>query len=115
MEIADDQKHHSGYSSSAGISLKQWSYLAVAVDRETKEIKFYINGKLDVTCKLPASFSGSVDVPGRELTLGSNWQSFIGLIDEVKFHKRILTADEVSKEYDRLKTKYADAEYKIVE
>ncbi len=67
----------------------------------------------DVWARL--AFTGSLDVAGRELYLGSTWQPFTGLLGEVKLHKRGLTAEEIAKENDTQKARYADASYRILE
>lgn len=115
LELADSDKHSFACSSDAGLPLKRWSHLAVVVDRDVREVRFTVNGKPDVTRPIPASFTGSLDVAGCDLYLGSTWQPFTGLLGEVKLYKRGLTAEEIAKEYDTQKARYADASYRILE
>ncbi len=115
MEIADNEKNHFGCNSNVVIPLKEWSHLTVTVNRSSKDISFYINGALDVTHKLPATFNGLLDVAGEELFLGSSWQPYIGLLDEIKLYKRTLTPAEIAGTYSGEKARHSDNKYRIVE
>ena len=56
-----------------------------------------------------------LDVDGADLLIGSNWHPFIGLLDEVKIYRRVLTAKEIEASYEKEKRKRASAEYELVE
>lgn len=115
LELADSEKHHFGCTSNAGLPLKRWSHLAVVIDRSARDVRFYINGKPDASRPLPASFTGSLDVAGQDLYLGSTWQPLTGLLDEVKLYKRGLTAAEIAADYAAQHARYAEASYRILE
>jgi len=92
-----------------------WTHLAIVVDRANRKVNYYLNGVLDTTQGVPAEFKGSLSIEGNDLTIGSTWQSFIGLLDEVKIYKRALPAAEVKASYAKEKGNRTSAEYKLVE
>jgi len=56
-----------------------------------------------------------LDVAGGELSIGSSWQSFVGLLDDVKIYQRVLTESEVKASYEKEKSNRTDAAYQLVE
>jgi hypothetical protein len=85
------------------------------VDRANRKTRYYFNGRLDSAQDIPATFTGPLDVEGGDLSIGSGWHPFIGLLDEVKIYKRALTQAEISASYAREKGNRASAEYEILE
>ena len=92
-----------------------WTHLAVVVDRTNGKVRYYLNGVLDSTPGIPAEFTGSLDVEGRDLSIGCSWHPFIGLLDELKIYKRALTEAEIKASYEKEKGKRTRAEYDVVE
>ncbi|MCL4202531.1 MAG: right-handed parallel beta-helix repeat-containing protein [Pirellulaceae bacterium] len=114
LEMADSNRISRVSRTQAGIPENAWSHVAVVVDRTGRQVRFYLNGRLDSAHELPANFTGALDVPA-ELTLGSTWQPFIGLLDEVRIFKRTLDEAEIKAGYEREKVRRTSAEYRLVE
>jgi hypothetical protein len=55
-----------------------------------------------------------LDVPA-DLTIGSTWQPFIGLLDEVRIFKRTLDEAEIKAAYEREKGRRDSVEYRVIE
>jgi hypothetical protein len=53
-------------------------------------------------------------VTGGELSIGSRWQPFVGLLDEVKVFKRVLTEDEIKASYEQEKGNRTSTTYQLV-
>jgi hypothetical protein len=92
-----------------------WTHLVVVVDRAHAKTRYYINGKLDSVQNIPPTFRGSLDVEGGDLSLGSSWQPFVGLLDEVKIYKRVLSESEINASYEKEKGNRSSAAYHLVE
>jgi hypothetical protein len=92
----------------------QWAHVAVVGNRKRGDVSFYINGILDSLHGVPPAL-GSLDVEGKELTIGSTWQPFIGLIDEVKIYKRALSPEEIEASYSKQKAMHSGTNYKAAE
>jgi hypothetical protein len=91
-----------------------WSHFAVVADRTQGKIRYYLNGKLDSAGGIPPGFTGSLDVDG-DLSIGSRWQPFLGMLDEVKIFRRALTEDEIRASYEKEKGRRGQAGYEIIE
>ena len=84
---------------------------ALLVSSETA----YFNGELDTVLDIPATFNGALDVSGRDFSIGSRWHPFVGMIDEVRLYKRVLSAVEIRADFDKEKGKRTSNGYKLVE
>jgi len=114
LEMADSNRVSRTSRTQAGIPEHAWSHVAVVADRTNSRVRFYLDGQLDSSHELPANFTGSLDTPA-DLTIGSSWQPFIGLLDEVRIFKRALGEAEIKAAYEREKGRRASVEYRIVE
>lgn len=110
LEMADSNRVSRVSRTQAGLAEHAWTHLAVVVDRAQRQVRFYLDGQQDSTHELPAGFTGTLDVPA-DLTIGSTWQPFIGLLDEVKIFRRALTEAEIKAAYERAKDHRVSAEY----
>ncbi|MDA3926965.1 MAG: right-handed parallel beta-helix repeat-containing protein [Kiritimatiellae bacterium] len=115
VEMVDDNKAGASGLSAGMISLNKWTHLAVVVDRTNAQIRFFIDGVLDSTRKISSSFTGSLDVKDGSLSIGSNWQPFIGMLDEIKIYKRVLAESEITAGWEKEKSLRVNTAYEIVE
>ena len=92
-----------------------WTHLVVVVDRGNGKTKYYFNGGLDSTQNIPSAFTGALDVAGGQLSIGSSWQPFVGLLDEVKIYKRALTESEIKASYEKERGNRTNAAHQLVE
>jgi hypothetical protein len=115
VEMVDDNKAGASGLSAGMISLNTWTHLAVVVDRTNAQIRFFIDGVLDSTRKISSSFTGSLDVKDGSLSIGSNWQPFIGMLDEIKIYNRVLAESEITAGWEKEKSLRVNTAYEIVE
>ena len=94
-----------GGSSATGIATGQWAYVALVCDRARGRVETYINGVSQGISELLPHFEGEFSLGG-ELTLGSGWHNYWGLMDEVRVYRRALTRSAVKAEYARLKSAF---------
>lgn len=115
LEMLDANRASGTTRASGTIPENAWTHFAVVVDRANAKVRYYLNGRLDSTRDLPSGFTGSLDVKGGELQIGSRWQPFIGLLDEVKLYKRTLSDDEITGSYEKTKANHTSTDYRIAE
>ncbi len=83
-----------------------WTHVALVCDRSAGRIEGYVNGVSDRAAALGADFAGDFSL-GDQLTVGSTWQNFFGVVDEVQFYRRALEGREVRREFLRLRDRFA--------
>ena len=110
MEIVDANRVSGTTVSQGAVKEREWTHLAVIVDRAHAQTRYYLNGKLDSARALPATFTGNLDMAGKSFTTG-NWQPFIGLLDEVRVFTRALTEAEIAARYGATRGTYTRAEF----
>lgn len=91
-----------GGGAAVGLTLDTWAHVALVCDRNASQVELYIDGARQGLNMFPRDFAGDF-VLGGELTLGSGWHNYWGLMDEVRIHLRALTQAEVRAEFARLK------------
>jgi hypothetical protein len=95
-----------GASSSQKVEAGAWAQVAVVCDRENRRIWSYVNGYARQAAEIAADFTGDF-VLGGDLTVGSPWHNYWGLMDEVRIYRRALPKSEVQENFDQLKEIYA--------
>ncbi len=115
VELVDGNKAGCRSQQSGAVPENAWTLVTVVVDRAKRQVRYYLNGALDCAREIPATFTGPVDVAGKDLTIGSNWHPFLGMLDEVRIFKRALTEAEIKATYEREKGQRTSAAYKLVE
>ncbi|MFF7780009.1 LamG domain-containing protein [Streptomyces tanashiensis] len=103
---------HIGVSSKVQATLGVWTHLAGSYNPDTKEVRFYVNGKLQGTKVVAGSWSatGPFNI-GRNLWAGTRTSPFKGSVDEVTVWQCLLTDGEVKDEARSLiNESYAGAE-----
>ena len=77
-------------------ALKNFIFHHVAITRTGTSVTFYLDGTLDGVFKIKQPLP-----PTRGLNISSRGQSFNGLLDELKFYNRVLSAEEIQAEYQK--------------
>lgn len=114
LEMVDDDKGGCSNRPTGTLEENRWTHLAIVVDRSTGETRYYLNGRLDSSQKIPDRFTGKLDVKGGDLSIGSTWQPFIGLLDEVRIYRRALTGEAIASRYEKEKTHYQSTTYRVI-
>jgi sialidase-1 len=115
LEMVDANKARCGNRPNGTIPENAWTHLVIVIDRTGGKTKYYFNGRLDSMQDIPSAFVGALDVAGRALSIGSSWQPFVGLLDEVKIYKRALTDAEIEASYEMERGNRTDTTYELVE
>lgn len=110
-----DGKTSYGARPKGAIAENAWTHLVIAVDRANAKVLTYYNGALDTTSTIPAELKGPVDAEGVDLSIGCDWQPFIGLLDDLKIHRRALSAGEIAASYAQEKPKRTSTACEVVD
>lgn len=100
-----------GGSGGMPLSTGQWAHVALVCDRQKGVVSVYVNGFKQGESRIPPEFRGDFSLGG-ELTLGSSWHNYHGVMDEVSLWRRALTRAEVRAEFARWKEVFGVAESK---
>ena len=87
-------------SAKSSIPLNEWSHVA-AVYEFNKELRFYINGKLDQTHKLEGEIPTSQKDHWFGNRLDGAWP-YKGMLDEFVIYNRVLTEAEIQQDMDQV-------------
>lgn len=112
MEMGDGTGQTATTQSAGGLREREWTHLAIVVDRQRGQTRYYLNGRLDSAPSFPGPFTARLDLAGRSLTTGT-WQPFTGLLDELRIYGRALSEAEVQQHYRALAARYRSARFTI--
>lgn len=114
MEMTDDGRQGGTTSADGFIQLGSWAHLAIVVDRQNRNVRYCLNGRLDSEKQLRSSFAGSLDASGADLVIGASNEGswYRGHVDEVRIFTRTLTDEEIKMSYEKEKDRRPAAEAK---
>ena len=115
LEMVDANKVGCTNRPAGVIPPNAWTHFVVVVERANAKTRYYFNGALDSAQDIPAAFTGALDVEGGDLSIGSSWQPFIGLLNEVKIYRRALAPAEIKASYEKDQGKHSSVAYEAVE
>jgi len=115
IEMRDANRVSCASRPSGAIPENAWTHLVIVVDRANAKTRYYYNGVLDSERAIPAAFTGALDVAGSDLSIGSSWQPFVGLLDEVKIYRRALNLAEIQASYNQQRAARGSAAHEVVE
>ncbi|MBD0378601.1 GH32 C-terminal domain-containing protein [Paenibacillus sp. WST5] len=109
MQLGLGSEWVEAWSENKPLEKNKWSYVVGTYDKAASEIKLYLNGELVTTQKTPKN--ATINPSFSDLLIGKNNQGvllrgtttmnmFNGVMDEVKIHKRALSADEIKEAFD---------------
>jgi hypothetical protein len=78
-----------------------WLHLVAVVDREGKEVRWYVNGELDHRQAIPVEMKGELHAAGRDIAIPSRHKPFRGSISDFRIYRRALSPDEVQDLFDK--------------
>ena len=108
--MRDDQGHTGTTRTTRRVSEKSWTHLAVVVDRENFVTRYFFNGEPAETRAFPRTFTGALDVPGRDLLI-STWRKYVGLVDNLRIAPGAADAKMLQSLYESEKKRYRDTTF----
>ncbi len=96
-----DGSWHDYYSVSE-VPLTGWHHIAVTYDGA--KVRFYLNGTLNddtdnLTTNLPVGGGMKFRIGTREGAIGSSAYAFAGMLDDIRYYNRVLSANEIAEIY----------------
>jgi hypothetical protein len=95
---------NSSTSSNVLVNVSQWTYITVTGSNITKRIEWYKNGTFVENKSISGNWyisSNTTRVPAIGCLPTTTTWCINGSIDNIKLHKRVLSAQEISEEYNR--------------
>lgn len=95
-KIDDTRKGSLTVNTKGKAVIGEWMHIAAVFAVGSKKMKIYMNGTLSGEVAIPETYEFDLQIGTRLASIGSTWQSFAGVIDEVYLYKRALSADEAA-------------------
>jgi outer membrane protein assembly factor BamB len=73
-----------------------WNHLVAVVDRQGKEVSWYVNGVLDSRHAIPETMNEGLHAAGRDIGIPSAHKPFRGSVRDLRIYRRTLDADRVA-------------------
>jgi len=86
----------------ASVESGGWSHLTVAVDRQAREVIWYVNGVQDSRHPIPAGMTSGLNATGSDIAIPSRHNPFSGLVSDFRIYGRALGPDRIRKIYDEM-------------
>lgn len=72
------------------LSIGAWRHLAAVVDRQGKEVRWYLDGKFDGRQAIPATMTAGLHGGGSGISIPSNHQPFRGMLRDFRIYRKAL-------------------------
>jgi hypothetical protein len=96
VNILDDGSLQSGVTNATDVlGLDGWSHIAIVVSRTDNTTTFYIDGVISGIIDMNPEFSAATIENTSDLSIGGAWNSFHGMIDEVRIWRTARTEAEI--------------------
>ncbi len=85
----------------ASLATDAWTHLVAVADRKAREVRWYVNGKLDSRHPIPETMTKGLHAAGREIAIPSSHKPFRGLIGDFRIYRQAITAECVQELYQQ--------------
>ncbi len=92
-----------------------WTHLVAVADREGREVRLYMNGKLESRQAIPETMNKGLNAAGRDIAIPSSHKPFKGLISDFRLYGRALSAERVKELYEEEAPRRTSAAFKVRE
>ena len=89
-----------------------WSHLVAVVDRQGKEVRWYLNGKPSGRQSIPETMTKGLSAEGRDITIPSAHKPFRGLIGDFRIYRQAVTAERVQELFQEQSTQRASTDFR---
>ncbi|MCP4643139.1 MAG: PQQ-binding-like beta-propeller repeat protein [bacterium] len=77
-----------------------WNHLAAVVDRQAREVRWYLNGALDSREAIPETMKQGLNADGRDIAIPSAHMPFRGSIGDFRIYGEAITAERVGELFE---------------
>jgi len=84
----------------APITTDAWRHLVAVVDRQAREVRWYLNGTLDSRTAIPETMTQGLRAEGRDITIPSAHKPFRGFIADFRIYGKAISAQRVQELYE---------------
>jgi outer membrane protein assembly factor BamB len=87
-------------TTAASLATDAWNHLVAVVDRQAKEVRWYLNGKLDGRHPIPDTMTAGLHAAGRDIAIPSSHKPFRGLIGDFRIYRQAVSAERVQELFE---------------
>jgi len=98
-------------TTSTSLATNAWSHLVAVVDRKSREVRWYLNGKLDGRHAIPETMTAGLHAKGRDIAIPSAHKPFRGLVGDFRIYRQAITAERVQELYQEEAPRRTSTEY----
>ena len=80
-------------TTATALATDAWSHLVAVVDRKSREVRWYLNGKLDGRHAIPETMTTGLHAKGRDIAIPSAHKPFRGLISDFRIYRQAVSAE----------------------
>ena len=82
-------------TTTTSLATDAWSHLVAVVDRQAKEVRWYLNGTLDGRHAIPETMTDGLHAAGRDIAIPSTHKPLHGLIGDFRIYRQAVAAERV--------------------
>jgi hypothetical protein len=82
-------------ATATSLATDTWSHLVAVVDRQAREVCWYLNGKPDGRHVIPETMVGELHAAGRDISVPSSHKPFRGLLGDFRIYRQTISAQRV--------------------
>lgn len=102
-------------ATTAALATDAWNHLVAVADRKSREVRWYLNGRLDSRHPLPETMTEGIHAAGRDLAIPSNHKPFRGLIGDLRIYRQAVSAQRVRELFEEGSPRYANTSFRMGE
>jgi len=88
-------------ATTAALATDAWIHLAACVDRQAREVRWYVNGEIDSRHPIPETMTQGLDAAGSEIIIASKHKPFRGLVSDLRIYREALSAQRAHMLYEQ--------------
>jgi outer membrane protein assembly factor BamB len=77
----------------APLATDAWGHLVAVVDRQAREVHWYLNGKLDSRHPIPTTMTEGLHAAGSDIAIPSNHKPFRGRVGDFRIYRQAVSAE----------------------
>lgn len=99
-------------TTATALATDAWSHLVAVVDRQAREVRMYLNGKLDGRHAIPETMTAGLHAKGRDIALPSSHKPFQGLIGDFRIYRQSISAERVQELFQEEAPRRTNVEFR---
>ncbi|NOY82551.1 MAG: PQQ-binding-like beta-propeller repeat protein [Kiritimatiellaeota bacterium] len=99
----------------SAIPTDAWNHLVAVVDRQAREVRWILNGRLETRTPIPKTMTRGLDVAGVDISIPSKYRPFRGLLGDFRIYGTALGVERVRQLFEEGAKRYSTTAFRIRE